>query len=196
MMKKLRYGFTLTEVLTVLVVIVAITIIALGITVKQDKLREKQIEAMTKSFYSNVESAYGQILSYNAANNEIMAIEDKNKDGKKDGKDLRELFNLYMDGEDVDCSKMGINVNIDSVPASYLKSAVCSEHSGKVIAGYFLNTACNSNITAKDVYTKGSTTSGSVTNSCGYVIYGNKRSKGNLGVDVFIIPLGKKGLMH
>lgn len=201
MFKKIKNGFTLSEILIALVVIAVITIAALIITIQQDKAREKQITNMTKAYYSDIESAYNQILNYNATNNTIKEIEDKNKDSKKDSKDLRALFNYYMDGVDVDCNKGKIkDITKATIPSNYLKSAVCSEHTNKnlpnkVIIGYYLNTVCNMNVTAKETYTKGSTTPRSVSNACGYIIYGMKGNKGNLGADIFVVPLGSDGLI-
>ena len=197
MMKKFKFGFTLAEITTVMVVIGVITVIALASTVKKDKLNEKQTEAMTKSFYGAVDSAYNQILSYEAQNGEINeSFRDQNSDNKKDGKDLRVLFNKYMDGDDTDCSKLGTGTG------DYINNNVfCSEHPGNIIAGYYLNTGCKYDVSAKDFYVKGDdgkpeTASRAVANSCGYIVYGIKgRLKEKLGKDFFVIPLGKVGLL-
>ena len=194
MSKNFKYGFTLAEIVTALTVIGVIFAIALAATIRQDKVKTKQISAMTKSFYANVDNAYNQILGYKAANGVITGLEDSNGDNNIDSTDLRGHFNYYMDGDDIDCSKIGFNINSGSTVANYYKDAICSTHGGNIIAGYYLNKACNSTITAKETYIEDEMATRSVSNACGYVVYGLKGSKGNIGVDVFVIPLGKIGL--
>ena len=198
-MFKKRYGFTIIEtalVMMVLGVIVTVTVVSI---MNSDKAKEKQILATTQSYYANIENIYQQILAYNSKNGVITAIEDKNSDSKVDKEDLRELFNYYMSGVSKDCSELGLDVNDSTTEAKYLKQAVCSEHAGKVIAGYYLNPACNETVSVKETYTPDDKSSRTVTNACGYIIYGIKGLKAQaeytrLGNDVFVIGLGKIGL--
>ena len=195
MFKNFKYGFTLAETLIVVAILGVISVVTIGSFTKKDSIREKQIDATSKSFYATIDNVYSQILSFNATNGVITAIEDKNTDGVRDSKDLRSLFNSYMDGTDVDCSEIGFNINGSSVAAKSFKNAVCAKYnSNKVIAGYYLDLECKTPVTVKEAFVKGDTSTRTVTSACGYVVYGLKGSKGNIGSDVFVIALGKIGV--
>ena len=194
MFKKFNYGFTIVETITVFVIMCIIIITTIGIILQQDKIQEKRINKISKSYYSNIDDVYHQILKYNTSNGIITEIDDKNGDGKLDSNDLRELFNLYMDGENVECSEIGIDLSNGAIPARYFNKAVCSSHSGNIIAGYMLDTDCKATISVKETYIPGDRNIRTEKNACGYIIYGIKGGKGILGFDIFTIALGKIGL--
>ena len=203
-MVKRKYGFTLPEIITASASIAVIIVIALAVTIRQDEIKEKRIEKMSKSFYGSVNSAYNQILDYDANDGEIQSLKDQNGDNKIDGKDLRILFNKYMNGNDVDCSKLGVGIKVKNYAAKNIPDNVvfCSEHPDRVVAGYYLNTACNSTVDSKQVFTRKNVAAKKpdlspiqVSSACGSIVYGIKGTKNvQLGENIFVIPFGKTGL--
>lgn len=100
------------------------------------------------------------------------------------------------------CKNLAIQVG--SPIAQYAQNATCVDFN-KIIAGFVYDRTCSLSINVKEYLTKDDVDSydrnssydapqRSVSNNCGYIVYGMKDGSGKFKRDLFTIPLGKGGV--
>ena len=207
---KRKKAFTLSESMTVLVVIGIVSVLTIATNVNVETLKTKQIITASQEFYSTVITTLQNVLMNNSTNYDLKNLKDENGDNIVDSVDLRNYFVKYLDGEIIDCSE--ILINTDSIK-DYLDSSFdpqCAYFVPKIKAAFVYDKDCSMEVVAKEYLTKSDTeketknkqieensdTSLPETNTrvvnkaCGYVLYSYINADGIFAKDTFIIPFG------
>ncbi len=181
-----KLGFTVIELMTVIMILGVIATITSVTVFKNSKLDEKIIESSSKSFYTAAEIALGEI------------IRDEAPSGIKHltSEELMEKFVRYMEGYHLtnsssvtgDCSSF---VGGEVAGTNYISEAKCARFMPKIIAGFYVNPECTQSITIKE-YSQQDTDIRNIDDACGYIIYEPLKSKGTFGYDLFVIGLGNR----
>ena len=181
-------AFTLTETLIVMSILGVIVALTAFSTLTSGEIRTKRIVALSNSFFSNVENSYQGILLKETFGGTIVNIDNNPYDAEADSKKLRDIYAKYLEGENIDCSKLVVNSDIGK---NFKKDELqCIITNQKIIAGIYLNRNCSDTYQIKEYYNQNSGLR-IVENVCGYILYATPDSRGIYGNDVFTIALGK-----
>ncbi len=188
MKSKKSSAFTYIElaaVTTVLLLIVAITTVNV---LKSSKIEDKAIIMASKSFYTNAQIAFTEI------------IRDKAPSGIKylTSQELTDYFVQYMEGVHL-TNSAGVSGDCSSFTGGYVtdfdyinENTRCAKFiPNNIKAGFYVDSECSESIIAKE-YAQDDMDSRIVDNACGYIIFESANSKGMLGKDLFIIALGNR----
>lgn len=206
--KKYHQGFTLAEVLTVVVIIGVLMGVTIKMSIGSAEQKENNLHLTTFSFYSKVETAFRQILTYKTRNNDIARV--NHIKGNSASMDLRDAFLNYLDGERSSCAKLKgtFDHSIESedngpiyeeedteAPDNVL---ACAEVVPGIIAGFFLDKSCSTTVIHSGYFERPEldkngnpiVNATSSTGNCGYIVYHTKDSTGKFAVDEFAIAFG------
>lgn len=185
-----KYAFTVAESLTSLLIIGIIVIVTLCTTLNFDTRKEKNYVTLTKIFYGTLNSALQSVLINNTKNVDIRNLNDINNDGIINGEDLRDTFLKYLNGQKIKCSIKTQNKRLNE----YFENSSCANITGKISAGFYLDTDCEETISdVKEYAALKDYSVRSVNNACGYIIYSaNNLEENIIGKDTFIVALGKR----
>ena len=188
-----KKAFTLMETIISITVIAFIGAMTVCNTVASSDLDEKKVRAGSNIFYSTLENAYQTILVTETTGNNITKLKNVDDFENEASGVLKELLTPYLDLSDVNCN---VFPNIANVTSTYLNGMNNCGYSLKGFnVGVNLNDeSCSSDYQVKDYYQDHADLR-IVEKACGYVIYATRKSKGIIGKDFFIIPLGKRGLL-
>ena len=91
---KRKKAFTLSESMTVLVVIGIVSVLTIATNVNVETLKTKQIITASQEFYSTVITTLQNVLMNNSTNYDLKNLKDENGDNIVDSVDLRNYFVL------------------------------------------------------------------------------------------------------
>lgn len=183
-------AFTLVEILIVVAIIGVIAVFTVCTTLGSGDIQRKQIKSLSKTFFSEVEYSYLQILNRETR---AMNISEVMTDSAEDNsKKLAQFFASYLDSFETSCDSMPKNQYFEDF---YKDEMVCAYTNRKMNVGFYLAPSCNEQYDSINNYYQDETnTPKTVTNACGYILYAPKDSRGVFGEDLFVIALGKRGL--
>lgn len=142
--------------------------------------------------------------NYPPKNAEVGDGEAAQPSDTEDGDESNTEGNDENEEKQVEANCEELNVANESPVSEYKEKAVCAMFSPDIIAGFYLNKECNETILANPYFIKNEESNEEdntvnpntkeIENTCGYVIYSFRKSKGIFGQDMFVIPLGKRNV--
>jgi len=214
-------AFTLAEIFIVLMVIGLISVITISSVLGSAKSKIRKIQVASKTFYSNVETIYNDVLHNYTSGYNFANVEGITGDTLEDNKLVAKIFSKYLDGELLDdCSELVIETG-QTVSEYKNGNLACARFNTGIVAGFSYNKNCEylsssssssgsssgdeeeSDLSQLDVieYLKtieedeaGELSARTTPNTCGYIIYGFPGTKGTFGKDLFTIALGRRGV--
>lgn len=209
-----KEAFTIIESMVTLVVIGVIAVFTIASTINMEKLNLSKISTLSKIFYSEAKSTYAQILYNETKDNNILSIDalkniemeelppEASAEEKEEAKEdyvkeqstvLFELFQEYLPIHHISCQSAFPNafINEDEITALFLKKGnTCFVTEKNLIVILRFNKECNENYYTIPYYKENSTPIERP--ACGFLAYGTKNSRLELGRDFFVIGLKKR----
>ena len=217
---KRKKAFTLAESLMVLTVIGLVSIFTIATSVNVENLKRKQTIAVSQDFYSTTITTLQNTLIHNSKNYDLRNLYDENGDTLVDAVDLRNYFVKYLDGEAINCSEILITSSTIKDYIESSKDPQCAFFTPKIKAAFVYDSNCSLTVLTKEYLSKDdlkskkqkneneeneesgeneennenkflpSSSTRTVNNACGYILYSYINSEGIFEKDVFTIPLG------
>ena len=152
------------------------------------------MKTITKTFYTEAEYAYLQIVNNETSGMDITKLDSESFSPQNDSLKLKKLYEQYLDMYPIPCDELPIN----NFTQAYVNSNTsCAGSIRKVNAAFYLNRNCNiSNLQIKNYLEEDNIETKSVQNACGYIAYATRDSQGIIGEDFFIIGLGKRSVKY
>lgn len=210
-----KKAFTVMESMITLVVIGIIAVLTIASTINIEKININKMNALSKIFYPEVESAYAQILYNETKYNNIVNIESlkdvqleelpegASEEEKKEAKKtyIREQSNIifdflqrYLTVNTIPCEKVFNSTFPDNQIATLGEGGHICFTTDKNLNGILrFNKDCDETYYTIPYY-KEDGTPVEQQNLCGYFAYASKNSRFVLGKDLFIIGLKKRNI--
>ena len=181
-----KSAFTLSEMIIVLALVSFIAVVVI-ITLFHDESRKEKINKTTSiTLYSNFEKIYEDILTNGCTKiYDLSTLKDADSSGEVNSADISYHIRSSYIGEVASCQSdklvlpAGFNLN---------QNAACVDMAPNAFAAVYYDRACTTAVTANEYIGKQTQT---YNNTCGYIVYSLKDSKGEFGIDTFVYPLLK-----
>lgn len=184
-MFKLKKAFTLAEIVVTLCVLGTLATLTVVSTTKSDKMKASQLRASTKVFYTDIDSTYQDILLKETGGFNITKLYGYTSSAKNNSQKLFENFRRRIELSNEPCNKLPSNSYTNS------NDIKCGASPRGFYVSFYLDSDCENTYDNVGYYDEGITNK-KVYNSCGYIAYAPKRSKGIIGEDFFVIALDKR----
>lgn len=182
-------AFTLVEILIVVAIIGVIAVFTVCSTISSGDIQRNQVKSLSKTFYSEVEYSYLQILSRETKGMNISEVMTASEEDNS--KKLAQFFATHLDSFETSCDSLPKNPYYEEY---YEDEMVCAYTNRRMYVGFYMAENCSKTYDVISYYQDETNTPKTVNNACGYMLYAPKGSKGVFGEDLFVIALGKRGL--
>ncbi|MBR6298968.1 MAG: hypothetical protein IKR34_06945 [Candidatus Gastranaerophilales bacterium] len=186
MKKDKKLAFAISETLITLTIIAVLSVISIIVLHDGRSRKEKINKVLSVTLSHNFDTVYEALLVTECKKKyDIRTMKDINKDNSIDAKDIRSyLISAYMGEPAEECSGLilpeDFNLN---------KNVSCVDLSPNGFAAIYYDNTCTTTVDAiEDIEHENRI----INNTCGYIVYSVKNSKGIKGKDFFVYPFTKK----
>jgi type II secretory pathway pseudopilin PulG len=183
MPKNKIFAFSLAETLIAISVIGVISIIAISSIVNSKARQEKINKVESLTLYTNFDSIYNDIISNKCTKGSLSTLKDINNDSKADAIDIRDMIVSAYKGYPDSCDKL-----VKPSDFTLGNGTVCLDMMPTAHTAIYYDATCKTEVTAIGFVGQ---TAKTYKDTCGYIAYSLKYSKGVLGQDFFIYPFEK-----
>lgn len=202
-MFKKKSAFTITETTITLLALGVIAILTTTSALNIQTIEGKKTRALSKVFYLELQAAYAQILYNKTSNGDISNIEISNNASQEEqNAALSKAFEEYLNLAPIDCNKILNKYKSSNQLNKYTQpSKVCMTSEKGVNAIIHFNKACDEKVQIVNYKNETDPTglqntdlTKELNNTCGYIAYAPKRSKGVFGEDFFVAGLKRRSI--